>query len=74
MSQIETLEEFEEKFESDRHGNQKLSYRIFQTLKNRKKHIAKHRRNKSGKIIHVEKEIRKRFKEYFEETLNTDPI
>lgn len=63
--------EFGEKMEKDRHGNQKLFYKTLKTLKKGKDKIDPYITSKEGNILIGTDEIMERWKEYFEELLNT---
>lgn len=65
-------EEFGERMETDSRGNQKLFYKVLKTIRNDKKSNSKYIKSKEGKLLEQDKEIMARWKEYFEDMLNTE--
>lgn len=61
--------EFGEKMERDSKGNQKLFYKTLKTLREDKKTDTKYIKDKTGEILKKDKEIMKRWREYFQELL-----
>ncbi|KAK4876570.1 hypothetical protein RN001_009076 [Aquatica leii] len=57
--------------EEDSKRNQKLFYRVLKTLRKRKQQSLRQIKSKDNKILTDEKEIMERWKEYFQELLNT---
>lgn len=67
----QSWEEFGEKMEKDSQTNQKLFYKILKTIRTNKKYNNKYIKSKEGQILEEDKEIMARWKEYFEDMLNT---
>ena len=64
-------EEFGKKMEEDRHGNQKLFYKMLKSIRKGSQRKQECIKSKQGELLEEDADIMARWKEYFEDILNT---
>ena len=66
----QSWEEFGERMETDRLGNQKLFYKVLKNLRKGKRYRNRFIKSEDGKVLDEEDDIMERWKRYFEDMLN----